>query len=121
MAESADVADSKSVAERRVGSSPTTSTKEKEFLKLTAKTRRESNKKVEREKRYAQVMSILKGRIMTAKEVAIEMNLRGFAPTSERNFAAPRLTELVGRGLVEVVGKRKCQYSNKMVAMYKLV
>lgn len=88
---------------------------------MTAKTRRESNKKVEREKRYTQVMSILKGRIMTAKEVAIEMNLRGFAPTSERNFAAPRLTELVGRGLVEVVGKRKCQYSNKMVAMYKLV
>ena len=74
---------------------------------MTAKTRRESNKKVEREKRYAQVMSILKGRIMTAKEVAIEMNLRGFAPTSERNFAAPRLTELVGRGLVDLA-ERVC-------------
>ena len=121
MAESADVADSKSVAERRVGSNPTTSTKEKEILKLTTKTRRESNEKVDREKRYSQVISILKGRTMTAKEVAVEMNMRGFAPTSERNFAAPRLTELVHHGLVEVVGKRKCQYSNKMVAMYRLI
>ncbi len=87
----------------------------------TYQTRQESNESVDRKKRYAQVMDILKGRTMTAKEVAVEMNLRGFVPTSERNFAAPRLTELVDRGIVEVVGKRKCQYSNKMVAMYKLV
>ena len=88
---------------------------------VTYATKQESNKNIDRKKRYSQIMSILKGRTMTAKEVAVEMNLRGFAPTSERNFAAPRLTELVDRGIVEVVGKRKCQYSNKMVAMYKLV
>jgi hypothetical protein len=88
---------------------------------VTYATKQESNKNVDRKKRYSQIMSILKGRTMTAKEVAVEMNLRGFVPTSERNFAAPRLTELVDRGIVEVVGKRKCQYSNKMVAMYKLV
>ena len=87
----------------------------------TYQTRRESNESVDCKKRYAQVMDILKGRTMTAKEVAVEMNLRGFAPTSERNFAAPRLTELARNGLVEVVGKRKCQYSNKMVAMYRLI
>ncbi len=88
---------------------------------VTYATKQESNKNIDRKKRYSQIMSILKGRTMTAKEVAVEMNLRGFVPTSERNFAAPRLTELVDRGIVEVVGKRKCQYSNKMVAMYKLV
>lgn len=86
----------------------------------TYQTRQKSNESVDRKKRYSQIMSILKGRTMTAKEIAVEMNLRGFAPTSERNFAAPRLTELVDRGLVEVVGKRKCQYCNKMVAMYRL-
>ncbi len=86
----------------------------------TYQTRQESNESVDRKKRYMQVMDILKGRTMTAKEVAVEMNLRGFAPTSERNFAAPRLTELARNGLVEVVGKRKCQYSHKMVAMYRL-
>jgi len=38
-------------------------------LKLTTKTRRESNESVDRKKRYAQVMDILKGHTMTAKEV----------------------------------------------------
>jgi hypothetical protein len=88
---------------------------------VTYATKQDSNKNIDRKKRYSQIMSILKERTMTAKEVAVEMNMRGFVPTSERNFAAPRLTELVDRGIVEVVGKRKCQYSNKMVAMYKLV
>lgn len=96
-------------------------TKEKDDFMTTYETRRESNKKVDRQKRYNQILHILKGRTMTAKEVAVEMNRRGLTPTSERNFAAPRLTELVNDGLVEVVGKRKCQYCHKMVAQYKLV
>jgi len=86
----------------------------------TFETRRESNERVDREKRYAQVIDILRGHTMTAKEVAVEMCGLGLTPTSERNFAAPRLTELVKKGLVEVVGKTVCQYTNKKVAVYKL-
>jgi hypothetical protein len=95
--------------------------KKRAIFMTTYETRRESNKKVDRQKRYNQILHILKGRTMTAKEVAVEMNRRGLTPTSERNFAAPRLTELVNDGLVEVVSKRKCQYCHKMVAQYKLV
>ena len=87
----------------------------------TFETRRESNESVDREKRYEQILNILKGKTMTAKEVAVEMNGRGFVPTSERNFAAPRLTELVKRGMVNVVGKKTCEYTSKKVAQYQLV
>ena len=86
----------------------------------TFETRRESNESVDREKRYEQILNILKGKTMTAKEVAVEMNRRGFVPTSERNFAAPRLTELVKRGMVNVVGKKTCEYTSKKVAQYQL-
>lgn len=86
----------------------------------TYETRRESNEQVDRQKRYSQILQILKGRTMTAKEVAVEMNRRGLTPTSERNFAAPRLTELVRDGLVKVVGKTVCEYTSKKVAQYRL-
>lgn len=86
----------------------------------TYETRRESNEKVDREKRYEQILTILRGKTMTAKEVAVEMNQRGYVPTSERNFAAPRLTELVNKGMVQVVGKKVCEYTNKKVAQYQL-
>lgn len=87
---------------------------------ITETTRRESNESVDREKRYAQILSILKGREMTAKQIAVEMNKLGMTPTSERNFAAPRLTELVSKGEVEVTGKTTCEYTSKTVAMYRL-
>lgn len=86
----------------------------------TFETRRESNETVDRERRYEQIITILRGKTMTAKEVAVEMNKRGFVPTSERNFAAPRLTELVSKGLVNVVGKKICEYTSKKVAQYQL-
>lgn len=86
----------------------------------TFETRRESNESIDREKRYEQILNILKGKTMTAKEVAVEMNRRGFVPTSERNFAAPRLTELVKLGMVNVVGKKTCEYTSKKVAQYQL-
>lgn len=86
----------------------------------TYETCRESNEKVDREKRYEQILNILRGKTMTAKEVAVEMNQRGYVPTSERNFAAPRLTELVNKGMVQVVGKKVCEYTNKKVAQYQL-
>lgn len=83
-------------------------------------TRAEANETVNREKRYRQILDILDGNEMTAKEVAVEMCRRGYVPTSERNFTAPRLTELQQRGVVEAIGKKKCQYTNKTVAVYRI-
>jgi hypothetical protein len=88
---------------------------------ITTETRAESNGKVDRAKRYMQIMSILKGKNLTAKEVAIEMYKKGFVPTAERNHSAPRLTELVSKGKVKVIGKTKCEYTGKTVAVYSLV
>ena len=83
-------------------------------------TRGEANETVDREKRYTQIIDVLRGHKMTAKEIAIEMHKRGMIPTSERNFTAPRLTELSKRGVVEPIGKTKCKYTGKTVAVYAL-
>ena len=39
----------------------------------------------------------------------------------DRNFVAPRLTELKDAGIVEVVGKRTCIMSGKNVAVWAAV
>ena len=58
--------------------------------------------------------------IMSAKEIAVEMLKKGYIPTSERNFTAPRLTELSQIGIVEPYGKKICQYTRKTVSVYIL-
>lgn len=85
-------------------------------------TRAEANETVDRKKRYKQIIEILYGgKEMTAKEIAVEMCNRGYIPTSERNFTAPRLSELTRNGIVEPIGKQKCTYTGKTVAVYKLI
>ena len=88
---------------------------------ITFETRSEANDTVDKKKRYRQILEILQGgKEMTAKEIAVEMCQRGYVPTPERNFAAPRLTELSIQGLVEPCGKQKCSYTGKTVALYKM-
>ena len=87
----------------------------------TLETRYESNEKVDRQKRYSQIIEILQeGKQMTAKEIAVEMYNRGYVPTNERNFSSPRLTELMQKGIVEQVGKHVCKYTGKKVAVFCL-
>ena len=87
----------------------------------TLETRHESNEKVDRQKRYAQIKEILGDYgELTAKQIAILMFKKGFIPTSERNFSSPRLTELCISGDVEVIGKTKCEFTGKKVSVYKL-
>ena len=57
---------------------------------------------------------------VTARELASYMYEKGLAPSPERNSVHPRLNELVELGLVEIVGKVKCQFSNRKVAVYKI-
>lgn len=87
----------------------------------TYDTRHDSHITVDKSKRYKQIMECFTEHpTMTAKECAVRMCEKGYIPTSERNFTAPRLTEMSQQGIVEPVGKKKCKYTGKMVAVYGL-
>lgn len=87
----------------------------------TLDTRGEANETVDRVKRYTQIIECLREKPQqTAKEIAVMMCKKGYIPNSERNFTAPRLTELSQRGIVEPIGKTKCKYTGKSVAVYDL-
>ena len=89
----------------------------------TFETRAEANESVDREKRYAQITEILgEGQDirLTAKQLAVIMCRRGLIPNEERNFTAPRLTELSQKGIVEPCGKTRCIYTGKTVTVYRL-
>lgn len=95
--------------ERRFGENP------------TLETRSDANETVDRKKRYSQIIECLKETpAMTAKEIAVRMMQKGYIPTAERNFTSPRLTEMSLNGIVEPIGKKKCQYTGKTVAVYAL-
>ena len=85
----------------------------------TYDTRHDSHVRVNKQKRYKQILDCFKEHPeMTAKECAVEMQKKGYIPTSERNFTAPRLTEMSRQGIVEPIGKKKCEYTGKTVAVY---
>lgn len=88
----------------------------------TLDTRGEAHEKVDKKLRYSQIIEcLLESRIgLTAKEIAVIMMKKGYIPTSERNFTAPRLTEMMEHGVVEPIGKTTCQYTGKTVTVYKL-
>lgn len=90
---------------------------------ITLETRAEAHDKVDKKKRYSQIRTVLKGAPypLSAKEIAVLMNKLGYIPTTERNFAAPRLTELCETGKVEPVGKRFCKYTGRKVTVYEWI
>lgn len=90
---------------------------------VTLNTRYDSNEIIDREKRYKQIIEIMSEhpQPLTAKEIAMFMYGKGYTPTGERNFSAPRLTELSQKGVVEPIGKKKCFYTGKTVAVYRLI
>ena len=86
---------------------------------VTLETRGEANETVDRERRYRQIRHCFAIKPnMTAKECAVLMNKLGYCTTTERNVAAPRITELCQKGFLEPIGKTKCQYTGKTVAVY---
>lgn len=91
-------------------------------MTITAQTRQLSFTDIQdkQKKRYEQILHRLQGREMTAKEIAVEMFELEMIPSTKRNYTAPRLTALEKMGLVKAVNKKKCEYTNKMVAVYKL-
>jgi len=86
---------------------------------VTLETRSQAEQEVNKQMRYNQILEVLGDKEMTAKEIAQEMYMRELIPTNERNYTAPRLTELSIEGIVEPVGKKKCEWTNKMVSVYR--
>lgn len=93
----------------------------------TLETRAEAHEKVDKKRRYSQIIECLSEARdglhlngLTAKEVAVMMMKKGYIPTSERNFTAPRLTEMAQDGVVEPIGKITCSYTGHKVAVYAL-
>ena len=88
----------------------------------TLETRTEAYETVDKKKRYKEIIEILTDNKepMSAKEISVEMYKRGYTPTSERNFASPRITELLRNGKLDVIGKKKCKFTGKTVSVYEL-
>lgn len=68
--------------------------------------------------RYIQILDRL-DEPKTAKELAVELFDLGFISSTERNYTAPRLTELERMGMVKAIDKKKCEYTGKKVAVYE--
>ncbi|HIQ93633.1 TPA: hypothetical protein IAB29_00675 [Candidatus Ventrenecus stercoripullorum] len=85
-------------------------------------TRKESEETVNKQLRYQQIIEILteSKEPLSAKEIAVEMYKKHYVPTSERNFSAPRITELLNQGIVDCVGKKVCEYTHKSVGVFEL-
>ena len=91
---------------------------------ITKETRRESYDAVlpTLTARQDTVLQILKDcGDMTAQEIATELHRRGITPADERNFSAPRLTELADMGLVRAVKKKVCGKTGKKVSVWSAV
>ena len=88
---------------------------------LTQETRRESHEAAKQDAatRRRVILEILteKGG-MTAREMSEELHRRGITPTDERNYAAPRLTELYKAGKITTTGKRLCPQTGRNVAIW---
>ena len=76
---------------------------------ITKETRRES---------YDAILETLGDRQMTASEITEELVAAGKIPYFNRNYVAPRLTELKDIGVLETVGRRKATRSDATEAVW---
>jgi predicted ArsR family transcriptional regulator len=93
-------------------------------MSITEETRRESYSAVKQTLTARQkiVLNILTDYgDLTAQEVANVLCFLHITPTNERNFSAPRLTELCDKGLVRVVGKKVCGKTGRTVSVWSAV
>lgn len=87
----------------------------------TLETRADAHEKVDKQKRYSQILECFaETPQLTAKQCAVILNGKGYTPTAERNFAAPRITEMCQQGILEPVGKKVCEFTGKKVAVYAM-
>lgn len=83
---------------------------------ITNETRAESLNELDKTKRYEEIRYALKNEIngLTARELAKKLG------SEERNYVAPRLTELTRKNEVKVISKRYDKKTKRNVAVYAL-
>lgn len=88
---------------------------------ITKETRRESYDAIlpKAKERARLVLETLGGRSMTVSEITEELVSAGKIPYFNRNYVAPRLTELKDMGIVETCGRRKATRSNATEAVWR--
>lgn len=88
---------------------------------LAEETRREANEKVDKATRELQVLEILNNHEeLTAKQVARFMAYRGYTKEIDYNNARPRLTGLLEKRDVCIVGKELDTETNCKEVVYKI-
>lgn len=93
-------------------------------MSITTQNRIESYEQVDKGRMYDLILSTLhnhKDKGLTARETAIILYNQGMIISNERQATQPRFTELVDKGVVKVVGKKKDAVTNRNVAVYTLV
>lgn len=90
-------------------------------MSITEETRRDSYDQLDSNKMYKNIIEILENESdMTAREIAYTMYQKKKIPFPVRQATAPRLTELVDEGIVEVTGKVFDPTTRRQVATYGL-
>ena len=89
----------------------------------TRTTRRQSYDAVlpKREKRCRLILETLGSREMTASEITEDLVAAGRIPYFNRNYVAPRLTEMKQMGILKTVGRRKATRSDATEAVWARV
>ena len=92
---------------------------------ITYETRNDSFEEIKpkRKVRYDEILDVLNmgDKEWTAKEIAYVLYRLRIIPSNERNYTAPRLNELEKQGRVKVIGKKKCDWTGRNVAIYKAI
>lgn len=92
-------------------------------MDITNQNRRESLDKLDRKRMYDLIIATLhdnQEQGLTARETAIILYNQGMIISNERQSTQPRLTELVDKRVVKVIGKRRDEITNRNVAVYAL-
>lgn len=89
----------------------------------TRETRRESYEAIlpKVNARARLILETLGSREMTVSEITEELVDSGKIPYFNRNYVAPRITELTDMGIVETCGRRKSTRSNATEAIWRRV
>ena len=89
-------------------------------MSITQETRREAYEAIgpKRQIRRQLLLEILGDREMTVDEIEDELIRIGEIRAYNRNFVAPRLTELRKKGILEVIGKRKSPISGVRISVW---
>lgn len=91
-------------------------------MSITTQTRWDSYEKLNKKRLYELILQTLRDVPdgLTAREVAVILYNQGYLISNERQATAPRMTELVDKGEIVVIGKREDVVTGKNVAIYSL-